>query len=124
MPTYRELLQQVRAEISELDATDARALIETETPLVLDVREQDEWDAGHAPQARHLAMSELGGRIDEIPNDVPVICVCHGGGRSSRVAMALHRAGYNAINMRGGMVAWDAAGLPVVDHAGARGEVI
>jgi rhodanese-related sulfurtransferase len=108
---------------SEISATEAADRLAGDAVL-LDVREQDEWDAGHAPQARHLAMSELGGRIDEIPNDVPVICVCHGGGRSSRVAMALHRAGYNAINMRGGMVAWDAAGLPVVDHAGGPGEVI
>jgi len=69
-------------------------------------------------------MSELSQRVAEVPNDVPVICVCHVGGRSSRVAMALNQAGYHAINLRGGMVAWHAAGLPVVDHRGGPGEVI
>jgi len=107
----------------EISATEAVDRL-TGDAVLLDVREQHEWDAGHAPQARHLAMSELAGRIDEVPNDVPVICVCHGGGRSSSVAMALHQAGYNAFNMRGGMVAWHAAGLPVVDGAGCPGEVI
>jgi rhodanese-related sulfurtransferase len=108
---------------SEISATEAADRL-TGNAVLLDVREQHEWDAGHAPQARHLAMSELSQRIAEVPNDVPVICVCHGGGRSSRVAMALHQAGYNALNLRGGMVAWDAAGLPVVDDDGAPGTVI
>jgi len=107
-------------EISATEAADQLA----DDAVLLDVREQHEWDAGHAPQARHLAMSELSGRIDEVPKDIPVICVCHGGGRSSRVAMALHQAGYNALNLRGGMVAWDAAGLPVIDHVGSPGTVI
>jgi len=107
-------------EISAAEAADRL----TGDAVLLDVREQHEWDAGHAPQAQHLAMSELAGRLDEVPNDVAVVCVCHGGGRSARVAMALHQAGYNAFNVRGGMVAWHAAGLPVVDHAGGPGEVI
>jgi rhodanese-related sulfurtransferase len=107
-------------EISAAEAADRLA----DDAVLLDVREQHEWDAGHAPQARHLAMSELAGRLDEVPNDVPVLCVCHGGGRSGSVAMALHQAGYNAFNVRGGMVAWHAAGLPVVDHAGGPGAVI
>ena len=109
--------------LSEISAAEAATQL-TGDAVLLDVREQHEWDAGHAPQAHHLAMSQLPGRIEEIPNDVAVICVCHGGGRSSRVAMALHQAGYNAVNLRGGMVAWNAAGLPVVDNAGGPGAVI
>ena len=109
--------------LPEVSATEAADRLAGDAVL-LDVREQHEWDAGHAPQAQHLAMSELAGRIDEVPNDVPVICVCHAGSRSASVAMALHRAGYNAFNVRGGMVAWHAAGLPVVNHAGSPGEVI
>ena len=70
----------------QISATDAADLL-TGDAVLLDVREQHEWDAGHAPQARHLAMSELAGRISEIPTDVTVICVCHAGGRSAaRVA--------------------------------------
>lgn len=107
----------------QVSAAEAAEML-TNDAVLLDVREQHEWDAGHAPQARHLAMSELAGRISEIPTDVPVVCVCHGGGRSGAVSETLHRNGYNALNLRGGMVAWEAAGLPVVDHAGAPGTVI
>jgi len=90
--------------------------------ILLDVREQDEWDAGHAPQATHLAMSELNARAGELPRDAQVVCLCHVGGRSSMVAEALNRAGWQALNLSGGMRAWQAAGLPVVDSAGNPGE--
>jgi rhodanese-related sulfurtransferase len=90
--------------------------------ILLDVREQDEWDAGHAPQATHLAMSELNARVDELPQDVRLVCVCHVGGRSSMVADALNRAGWQATNLTGGMRAWQAAGLPVIDAGGNPGD--
>jgi rhodanese-related sulfurtransferase len=107
----------------EISATEAADRL-TGDAVLLDVREQHEWDAGHAPQARHLAMSALSGRVEEIPRDVPVICVCHLGGRSSRVAAALHQAGFTVLNLTGGMAAWSDAGLPVVDNAGGPGTVI
>ncbi len=101
------------AEAAELVAAGA---------ILLDVREQDEWDAGHAPQATHLAMSELNDRAGELPKDIRLVCVCHVGGRSSMVADALNQAGWQALNLTGGMRAWQAAGLPVVDSAGKPGE--
>jgi rhodanese-related sulfurtransferase len=107
----------------EISVTEAIDLL-TGDAVLLDVREQHEWDAGHAPQARHLAMSQLAGRVGEIPPDVRVICVCHLGGRSAAVADALTRAGFDAANLTGGMAAWEAAGLPVVDDAGGPGAVI
>lgn len=108
----------------EISATDAVALLDGDEAVLLDVREQHEWDAGHAPQARHLAMSELAGRISEIPAEVAVICVCHVGGRSAAVSQALNRAGYNSLNLTGGMIAWEAAGFPVVDDVGGPGVVV
>ncbi|MDQ2958794.1 MAG: rhodanese-like domain-containing protein, partial [Actinomycetota bacterium] len=78
--------------------------------ILLDVREQHEWDAGHAPQARHLPMSELAGRAAELPQDVRIVCVCHLGGRSAAVSAALNRGGWQAVNLTGGMRAWQAAG--------------
>ncbi|MDQ1741951.1 MAG: hypothetical protein QOE23_290 [Pseudonocardiales bacterium] len=107
----------------QISATEAADLL-TGDAVLLDVREQHEWDAGHAPQARHLAMSQLAGRIAEIPSDVRVICVCHVGGRSAAVSEALTRAGFDAANLSGGMAAWEAAGLPVVDNVGGPGAVI
>ncbi|HEX4729278.1 MAG TPA: rhodanese-like domain-containing protein [Jatrophihabitans sp.] len=106
----------------EVSAAQTVELLEGEAVL-LDVREQHEWDAGHAPQARHLPMSQLNERADELPTDVPIVCVCHGGGRSSRVSAVLRHSGWRALNLTGGMVAWHAAGLPVVDHAGNPGQV-
>jgi rhodanese-related sulfurtransferase len=105
-------------EVSPAEAVD----LVRDGAILLDVREQDEWDAGHAPQALHLAMSELNARAEELPPDVQLVCVCHAGGRSSRVAEALNRAGWHALNMAGGMRAWQAAGLPVVDAAGNPGD--
>lgn len=107
----------------EISTAEAVKLLDGDAVL-LDVREQHEWDAGHAPQARHLAMSELAGRISEVPADATVICVCHVGSRSAAVSQALIGAGFNAVNLSGGMVAWAAAGLPVVDAVGGSGMVI
>ena len=87
--------------------------------FLLDVREQDEWDAGHAPEARHIPLGELEERWGEIPADQEIICVCRGGGRSARAAGALATVGLNTINLAGGMRAWDAAGLPVVAGGGS-----
>jgi rhodanese-related sulfurtransferase len=91
--------------------------------ILLDVREQHEWDAGHAPQARHLAMSELSARVEELPRDQQIVCVCHVGGRSAAVSAALSRAGWQAVNLTGGMRAWAAEGQVVVDAAGQPGLV-
>lgn len=107
----------------EISTTEAVKLLDGDAVL-LDVREQHEWDAGHAPQAHHLAMSELAGRISEVPAGVTVVCVCHAGSRSAAVSQALNRAGFNAVNLTGGMIAWGAAGLPVVDAVGGPGAVI
>lgn len=104
----------------EVSAVEAVELVRAGAVL-LDVREQHEWDAGHAPEATHLAMSELDARVGELPQDVQLVCVCHVGGRSSMVADALNRAGWQALNLTGGMRAWQAAGLPVVDADGQPG---
>lgn len=94
-----------------------------EGALLLDVREPDEWTRGHAPQALHVPMSELGSRIGELPTDRPILAVCHGGGRSGRVTEALSQQGYDVRNVSGGMAAWERAGMPVVDEAGNPGQI-
>lgn len=81
---------------------------------LIDVREQDEWDAGHAPNAQHLPASELIARLGELPEDGDLYLICRGGGRSRQAAMWLEQNGYDAIDVRGGMGRWLESGLPMV----------
>lgn len=104
-------------ELREVDPEEAAELIANGAYL-LDVREHDEWDAGHAPQAHHIPLGDLEARYPEVPSDQVVVCVCRGGGRSARAAMALATVGYETVNLAGGMRAWAAADLPVVGDGG------
>jgi len=97
----------------DLSPADARKLV-ADGALLLDVREDHEWVAGHAPEATHLPMSRIGASVSQLPTDRLIVCVCHVGARSAAVAEALTNAGYNAANLAGGMDAWAAEGLPVV----------
>lgn len=89
-----------------------------DTPI-LDVRELDEWTAGHAPTARHLPMSELAGRMGEIPGEDPLYVVCRSGGRSARVVAYLAQQGFPAVNVAGGMQEWAATGREVITDDGS-----
>jgi DMSO/TMAO reductase YedYZ molybdopterin-dependent catalytic subunit/rhodanese-related sulfurtransferase/glyoxylase-like metal-dependent hydrolase (beta-lactamase superfamily II) len=88
--------------------------------LLLDVREPDEWAAGHAPEATLMPMGEVQARRDELPGDQRIVVVCRSGGRSAAITDALRAHGYHAVNLAGGMCAWTAAGLPVVTEADVR----
>ena len=91
---------------------------------MLDVREADEWNAGHAPSARHLPMSELTARIAEVPADDPLYVVCRSGGRSGQVVQYLTAQGHPAVNVDGGMQQWAAGGRPVVAEGGGTPQII
>ncbi|MCX2731211.1 rhodanese-like domain-containing protein [Saccharopolyspora sp. NFXS83] len=87
---------------------------------LLDVRENDEWAAGHAPGAVHIPMNEVPQRLDELPEADQVYVVCRSGGRSARVTAYLNANGWDAVNVERGMNGWSAAGRPVVsDEPGA-----
>lgn len=86
---------------------------------LLDVREDDEWECGHAPEAVHLPMSELAARIAEVPADREVYVICKVGGRSAQVVGYLNGQGHECVNVSGGMLAWAAAGRPLVSGTGA-----
>lgn len=89
--------------------------------VILDVREQDEWDAGHAPGAVHVPLGDLPGRLHELPDtDAGTLAVtCRGGGRSSRAVAWLSQQGFDVANLDGGMKAWEAAGKTVVAEDGS-----
>jgi rhodanese-related sulfurtransferase len=87
--------------------------------FLLDVREDDEWAAGHAPEAVHVRLSELTARTDEIPRDREVYVICRTGSRSAYATHALTGAGWKAVNVVDGMTGWAVAGRPMVSETGA-----
>jgi rhodanese-related sulfurtransferase len=91
---------------------------------LLDVREDDEWVAGHAPEALHIPMGEIPNRLEELPADKDVYVVCRAGGRSARVTEYLNGNGWDAVNVDGGMQAWHAQGHALVSESSADPEVI
>ncbi|SRR5260370_3952387 len=90
---------------------------------LLDVREHDEWVAGHAPDATHIPLGELRLRTAEIPADQTVYVICRSGQRSARATEALNDAGWQAINVGGGMQDWAVAGRPMVCESGGQPRV-
>jgi rhodanese-related sulfurtransferase len=97
---------------------------ELDNPLLLDVRESDEYEAGHAPEVMFVPLATLPERGHELPSDRPILCICRVGGRSARATAYLRGLGYDAINLEGGMKAWAAFGLDVVRDDGSHGDVI
>jgi rhodanese-related sulfurtransferase len=85
--------------------------------LLIDVREQWEWDRGHAPTAVLMPMSSFADFVDELPTDADILVVCHSGARSNTVATALADGGHRAVDVLGGMEAWKHVGGPVVGPA-------
>jgi hydroxyacylglutathione hydrolase len=98
--------------IEQLDPRAAAAR-SAEGVLLVDVREQAEWDAGHAPNAVHIPYEEVGARADELPLDRPLVMYCASGIRSSLAASMLESRGRSVANLRGGFTAWRNAKLPV-----------
>ena len=114
MPTYRELLQQTKGEISEIDAQTA---LSTPGAVWVDVREIDEWQEGHLPGAVHVPRGHLESRIEAVAPDKthPVILYCAAANRSAFAAKTLEELGYeNVHSLAGGFTDWKRNGLEIV----------
>lgn len=99
---------------SNLSADDVKARLESKQSLfILDVRQPDEFRAGHINGAKLIPLNELHGRMSELPKDSTILCVCRSGSRSGAAARQLKSAGWDALNLRGGMMGWQMAGYPV-----------
>lgn len=105
-----------------MTAVEAQAAIADGVPLI-DIREPNEWTAGHAPGAEHVPMSALQELADRLDPDQPVILICRSGGRSAYAVQVFRQAGYQAINLDGGLFAWQQAGGAVVTDDGQQGWV-
>lgn len=108
------------SKIIDIDPQTAVRLI-ADGAVLLDVRDPDEWAAGHSPTAQHLPLADLS--VDALPTGHIIVAVCRSGARSARAAAALSQAGVEVRNLAGGMQAWAAAGLPVVGADGRPGAI-
>ena len=115
-------MSQVGPKIPEVTVEAARTRADGGA-VVLDVREPDEWHAGHVEGSLWIPMGEVAARQAELPDDRPLVVICRSGARSGKVVGALVQAGYDAVNVTGGLKAWVAAGFPVVDVDGGPGAV-
>ena len=107
--------------LNDVDPTTARQMVESATVTLIDVRENDEWAAGHAPGAVHVPLADLDpSAYTDMP---PLVVVCRSGGRSSKAAAKLATAGLPVHNLSGGMKAWQGAGHPVIREDGTPGTV-
>ncbi|RBP62923.1 rhodanese-related sulfurtransferase [Brevibacterium sanguinis] len=101
------------------DETSVQVTEIPEGAPILDVREDDEWEAGHIEGALHIPLADLPARYDEVPLDEDVYVICRTGGRSRRAVAWLNGNGFDAINVTGGMGAWNLDhGKPIVSETG------
>jgi rhodanese-related sulfurtransferase len=98
---------------SDYSPSEVSRLLAAGEIQVIDVRQPHEHEAGHIAGTRLIELSTLGEAAGSIDRERPVVLYCRSGGRSAMATEALSQAGFDAHNMAGGMLAWDAEGLPM-----------
>ena len=109
-------ISKLMAGANAIGTLEATRLMNQGMSLVLDVRDTEEFAAGHLPRARHIPLKDLGTRVDEIAKykAKPVILTCKTGARSASAVRLLKQAGFASVYMlKGGLAAWEQASLPV-----------
>ena len=112
---FEKLVADAKKHVTEISPQEAAAKAQSGEAVIVDVREKDEWDEEHIPDATHLSRGTIELDIEEKVPDLNglIICHCGGGGRSALAAESLQKMGYkNVRSMAGGFKAWKAAGLP------------
>ena len=99
--------------MGSVSVSDLRAALDQKASCLIDVREPDEFAAGHVPGARLVPLSTVPAALPMLPSDEPVYVICEVGARSAYAAMFLSQRGIDARNVDGGTQAWMAAGYPV-----------
>jgi rhodanese-related sulfurtransferase len=112
---FQDLVADAKKNITEISPTDAAAKAKSSDTVIVDVRDKDEFDELHIPDAVNISRGLLEYEVEEKYPDrnTTIICHCGGGGRSALAAESLQKMGYkNVRSMAGGFRAWKAAGLP------------
>lgn len=82
-------------------------------PVVIDVRQPNEYRSGHIAGAKLMPLNTLHSHMKGLPQNREIICVCASGNRSASATQMLIKAGFSAVNMKGGMLSWRRANLPI-----------
>lgn len=101
---------------TRIDVTEARDLMQEADVVVIDVRNQDEWDRGHVPGALFIPVDQFLDRLDQVPQDKRIVFICASGGRSALASEYAAAAGLEdngLYNVEGGTNEWIARGFPV-----------
>lgn len=116
-PGFLKLVAEVKPRVTEVDNRTAAGLAQNGGAVLIDVREESEWQAAHATSAKYLGRGILERDIEKLVPDpnTPIICYCGGGFRSALAVDNLQKMGYtNVRSMLGGFTGWKEAGLPTV----------
>ena len=105
------------ASVPSVDPDQAERLLENGA-LLLDVRELEEFDAGHVPDARNIPLAALPDHLGNLARERTIVCACRSGGRSARATQFLVESGFTAVNLEGGMIAWHLDERPFVAEHG------
>ncbi len=105
-------------DLREIDVDELAERLAAGT-AVIDVREADEYEAGHVPGAVLVPLSELTERVDDVPSGEPVLVICRSGARSAKACEFLGGQGRDVTNVAGGTLAWIDSGREVVEGADA-----
>ncbi len=108
----------LRSVSSDYTPAQVAELLAQEDVQLIDVRTPEEYEAGRIAQGRLIELADLAAHADELDRDRPVVFYCRSGSRSAMATTAFAQAGFEAHNMEGGMLAWAAAGLPMVPDGG------
>ncbi len=111
---FLKLAAEAKTRIKEVSVEELSELQQSQNPVIIDVREESEWNADHAEGAIHLSRGIIEQKIaDVIPDpNTPIVCYCGGGNRSALVADSLQKIGYtNVFSLEGGFRAWQEAGI-------------
>ena len=112
---FEKLVSDAKKNITEISPQDADSKLRSGEAVIIDVRDEDEWDEEHIPDAIHLSRGTIELEIEEKVSDPNAVIICHcgGGGRSALAVESLQKMGFkNVRSMAGGLKAWKAAGLP------------
>lgn len=113
MKTYTDLVAEAKARIREVPPQEVAAMLRApERPVVIDLREPNEWNLGHLPGALHIPRGRLEGQIEaRVRRDQPVVLYCQGGSRSALAADTLREMGFEkVVSMAGGFRDWAVSG--------------